>query len=214
MKVGTDGVLLGAWCKANNPSRILDIGTGTGLIALMCAQRFPLANIYGIEPEPNAFNQALENSNDSTFSQQITILQSSLTDYSPTQSFDLIVCNPPFYIEDTQAPTAERSQARSASHLPLQEILLFAAAHLGDSGSLALVLPYARLAELEEQTMLNISNVTQVKGTAVAPIKRILVSLTKTPTKEVESSLLVIEEKRHEYTAAYRALTKDFYLKF
>jgi len=215
MKVGTDGVLLGAWCNYPSPSSILDIGTGTGLIALMCAQRFNKANITALEPDLNASIQAQHNVSESRFRKQITVLNTDLQSFKPPQAFDLIVCNPPFYTEDTQAKGSQRQIARHASNLPLDLLIDFAATRLTAKGRLCLILPFSRLIEVESVKLLSISNLTYVKGTPEAPIKRILVSLTKTENvPDYTSDTLIIEKKRHEYTNAYRALTKDFYLKF
>jgi tRNA1Val (adenine37-N6)-methyltransferase len=215
MKVGTDGVLLGAWCNYPSPSSILDIGTGTGLIALMCAQRFNKAAITAIETDLNASLQAQHNVSESKFHKQIAVLNTDLQNFEPTQYFDLIVCNPPFYTEDTQAKGNQRQLARHANNLPLDLLIDFALAHLADEGNLCVILPSSKLIEVESIKPLSIKNLTFLKGTSEAPIKRILVSLTKTKNvPDYTSDTLIIEEKRHEYTDAYRALTKDFYLKF
>lgn len=214
MKVGTDGVLLGAWCNHPSPRNILDIGSGTGLIALMCAQRFPEALITAIEPDELAFLQALHNVNNSIFNQKITLTNTTLQQFTPASLFDLMVCNPPFYTEDTQAKGTRRQLARHASNLPLNTILAFATQHLTKDGSLCLILPYKTLEVLETNNHLNIQEVVLVKGTEQAPVKRVMVRLGKQIQVKTVPDTLVIEEKRHEYTNAYRALTKDFYLKF
>lgn len=215
MKVGTDGVLLGAWCNHPTPSNILDIGSGTGLIALMCAQRFPKAHITAIEPEENAYYQAKENIDNSLFCNQINLINTSLQSFKNSAVYDLIVCNPPFYTADTQAKGKTRQLARHASNLPLDIILNFAVKYLSKNGSICLILPANMLQQIEENNDLSIQEITFIKGTENAVIKRIIIKLCRaSQVVKIKSNTLVIEQKRHEYTSAYRALTKDFYLKF
>lgn len=157
MRVGTDGVLLGAWAGEDWPTdlplKCLDVGTGTGLITLMLAQRFPQAAIWGIEIEKTAAEQAKRNAASSPFSRQIQILsgnflEQSQDQYSVGEGFDLIVSNPPFFKSSLHAPDKKRTLARHEDELPLEALMSQAARLLHANGRLALITPFDRLKDL------------------------------------------------------------------
>lgn len=212
MKVGTDGVLLGAWNEHPQPHQILDIGSGTGLIALMCAQRYPQAKITGIEPDKNAFEQALDNITNSKFNKQVTLKNCRLQSFNPVEEFDLIICNPPYFKEQTLAKNDARERARHSKHLPLSDLISFAEQQLSPEGILSLILPSNRLNEIQSNT-LHLRRLTHIRGHADAPVKRVLADFVRYQTK-LKSTELIIELDRHQYTPAYRKLTGEFYLNF
>lgn len=217
MKVGTDGVLLGAWVSLENPESILDIGSGTGLIALMLAQRSDAIQIDAIEIEAHAYEQAVENFENSDWSDRLFCYHASLQDFVDEidEKYDLIVSNPPFYTDAYESINKQRSLARFESALPFEELIESTAKLLSKNGNLALITPYK-----EEEKVLKIAlknelfpqKITRVKGTANSEIKRSLLLFSfQENTPEIDE--LIIELSRHQYTDEYKALVKDFYLK-
>ena len=217
MKVGTDGVLLGAWANATSyPNNILDIGTGTGLIAIMLAQRFKNSFIQAIEIDAAASQEALSNSNSSCWSNRITVIHCSLQDFNPISSFDLIVCNPPYFNKTTKSKNNGRLLARNNDTLNLEYLIKKSCKLLTDSGVLALIIPSnesEKIKSIAKKLDLFILRICWVKGNPNSPIKRLLISLSKEQTP-IEESYLIIENSRHNYTTEYKSLCKDFYLKF
>lgn len=217
MKVGTDGVLLGAWCETESCNRILDIGTGSGLIALMLAQRSK-AIIDAIDIDNKACIQAEENANASPFAERINIYHSSLSDFSLTskKQYDLIVSNPPYFINSLKCPNIQRNTARHTDTLTLEKLLQDSRKLLTSQGRIALILPYDQKEHLED--CIQREELFLSKETAVIPIldaqpKRLLIELTtKTTNISTTFNQLTIEIARHQYTDEYINLTKDFYL--
>ncbi len=218
MKVGTDGVLLGAWAGTEACSRILDIGTGTGLIALMLAQRCK-AVIDAIDIDADACLQAQENAESSPFAGRINILHSSLADFAQagTNRYDLIVSNPPYFVDSLRCPDRQRNTARHTDTLTLEDLLQDSRKLLAPQGRVALILPYdqkERLADCIRAQHLFLSKEVSVIPVAGAQPKRLLAELsTDTSASPTFSSRLTIEMARHQYTDEYIDLTKDFYLK-
>lgn len=219
MKVGMDGVLLGAWANAAGAERILDIGTGTGLIALMMAQKHPSAHIDAIEVDPEAFQEAILNVKQSPWSDRIQTEISSFQDFArqTNRKYDLIVSNPPFFTNGVKAPLESRAQARHSDSLPLDVLISGAAGLLSENGRIALVLPVESLQEIEQLCVSNrlyISSLCRVKPNPQKPEFRILIELSKSECVGKEETLMIEFEKHHDYTPEYKALTKEFYLKF
>lgn len=219
MKVGMDGVLLGAWATAKGADRILDIGTGTGLIALMMAQKNSRAQIDALEIDPDAFREACLNFQQSGWSDRIHPELCPFQEFAERSNlkYDLIVSNPPFFANGIQVPAPKRALARHAGSLPLDVLISGAAKLLREKGRIALVLPVESLKELEQTAgsgNLSVSRLCRIKPNPQKPDFRILVELTNTPVSAQEETLMIEFEKHHEYTPEYRALTKDFYLKF
>ncbi|MBS1321434.1 MAG: tRNA1(Val) (adenine(37)-N6)-methyltransferase [Parabacteroides sp.] len=218
MKVGTDAVLLGAWTDTASCKNILDIGTGTGIIALMLAQR-SCADIDAIDIDKEACVQAEENVAASPFAGRIKVIPASCADFarSMTQKkYDLIVSNPPYFINSLKCPDNKRSVARHTDSLPLSELIENARALLSSAGRIALVLPYEQLEEVREtaqKNSLHICRQTNVIPVPGAHPKRLLVELSPVSTDTKKRNTLTIEEALHQYTPEYIALTKDFYLK-
>ena len=215
MKVGTDGVLLGAWNVCNKATNILDIGCGTGLISLMLAQRNDAAVITGIEIEENAFLQSLDNFNNSKWSKRLSIIHTSLQDFSSETKFDLIVSNPPFFTDSTQANNQYRKLARSTNSLNFKELISKSKILLSEDGIFSVIIPFPRKEEFINIALENhlfLSRVCNVKGTANSPVKRILMEFNNSQNTILEENL-IIEKERHQYTKEYISLCKDFYLK-
>ena len=218
MKVGTDGVLLGAWASLDgNPQSILDIGAGTGLIALMLAQRSRATSIDAIEIDALAFEQCVENFEASPWSDRLFCYHCGLEEFALEidDPYDLILSNPPFYIESVSSGKPARDAARQQASLPFATLLEGVCQLLSPEGRFCLILPFR-----EEESFISLARtmglfpnrITRVRGMAEAPVKRSLMQLSFQETGPVED-LLTLEIRRNEYTEAYRELTRDFYLK-
>lgn len=219
MKVGMDGVLLGAWVDVAKTGRILDIGTGTGVIALMMAQKNNLAQIDAIEIDQEAFQEACLNIQQSAWSDRINTELCSFQEFAEQINckYDLIVSNPPFFTNGVKAPVENRAQARHSDSLPLDVLISVAAELLRGNGRIALVLPVESLQEITKLADLNklyISRLCRVKPNPAKPVFRILIELTNSECAIQESGLMIEFEKHHDYTPEYKELTRDFYLKF
>ena len=218
MKVGTDGVLLGAWTPINNnPFSILDIGAGTGLISLMLAQRTSADQIDALEIDENAYEQAVDNFESSPWSDRLFCYHAGLDEFmeDPEDEYDIIVSNPPFYTEDYVSGDESRDQARFESSMPFSDLIEAADLLLSENGILSVIIPFK-----EELNFLKIASdfelypfkITRVKGTPTSELKRSLMAFSR-QIKDVVTDELVMEISRHNYTPEYIALTKDFYLK-
>jgi len=217
-KVGTDGVLLGAWCDINDADYILDIGTGTGLIALMAAQR-SVADIIAIEPDKLSAAEATLNIARSPWHRRVKVIETSLQEYvlSADRQFDHIISNPPFFRDSLPNPGERLARARHNETLDSGELLSCVDKLLDRSGSLSLILPYTEanlfIAEASEYSLFcnRMLNIKPLPGKAV---RRILMEFSRN-RKNPSSGFMVIETGgRHDYSHEYRNLTKDFYLKF
>lgn len=218
MKVGTDGVLLGAWVSLRpTDRRILDIGTGTGLIALMLAQRAPEAAITGVDIAPVA--EARRNADASPWGERLRFEQLPVQRLEAAP-FDLIVSNPPFFVESLQCPDAGRTLARHAVELPFDELRDAVLRLLAPEGRFALVLPVTEAERLLElcREGLRLVRRTEVRTTPRRAPKRVLLELQRAEAAAgvaAELRTLTVGTGEHEtYTEEYRALTRDFYLKF
>ena len=219
MKVGMDGVLIGAWAHISEAKRILDIGTGTGLIALMMAQKNADAEIDAIEIDPDAFQEASMNVQQSPWSDRISLELCSFQDFAKQTSreYDLIVSNPPFFTNGVKAPIQIRSQARHSDSLPLEVLISGAAGLLREKGRIALILPVESLPEIQQMAVSNqlfISRLCWIKPNPQKSDFRILIELTNSECLTQEEHLMIEFETHHDYTLEYKELTKDFYLKF
>ena len=218
MKVGTDGVLLGAWASLEKyPESILDIGAGTGLIALQLAQRSNAETIDAIELDNDAYEQCVANFEASAWADRLFCYHAGFDEFvdEMDEQYDLIVSNPPFYAEEVATGSLSRDQARQNSSLPFKELVEGVSKLLSENGTFSVIIP-----SKEEQDFsvlaLNVglypNRITRVKGNPMAEVKRSLMEFgfSKADPKIDE---LVIEVERHQYTQAYIELTQDFYLK-
>lgn len=218
MKVGTDAVLLGAWADTSFCKNILDIGTGTGIIALMLAQRSQ-ATVEAIDIDKEACVQATENAAASPYTERIKVIHASCADFAASNQqkrYDLIVSNPPYFINSLKCPDNKRTVARHTDTLLLSDLIREAQTLLSPSGRIALVLPYERQEEVKALASANhlyICRQTDVIPIPGAAPKRLLVELSATKENIKNRDALIIEEARHQYTPEYIALTKEFYLK-
>ena len=204
MKVGTDGVLLGTWAKGGQ--RILDAGTGTGVIALMLAQRYPEARVTAIDIDEGAVRQAQQNVTKSSFAAQVTVLQETLQEHQG--EYDAIVSNPPFFIDSLAAPDEQRNMARHTATLTYAELMQAAYRLLSDEGELSVVVPFDYRQRMEDEAIFVgffPSRVCAVKTTERKPAKRYLLAFRKHPCPCEKEQLTIGSED-------YQALTSAFYL--
>jgi tRNA1Val (adenine37-N6)-methyltransferase len=219
MKVGTDGVLLGAWAPIdNNPKCILDIGTGTGVIALMLAQRSKATQIDALEIDDKAFEQATYNFENSPWSDRLFCFHAGLDEFieEPEDEYDLIVTNPPFYSENFKTNDESRDLARFQDAMPFQELIEATDLLLSENGIFAVIIPFKEeqnFIDLCAEVELSLIKITRVKGSFTTPIVRSLLAFKRYELPVSSANELVIEINRHEYTNEYIELTKEFYLK-
>jgi tRNA1Val (adenine37-N6)-methyltransferase len=219
MKVGTDGVLLGAWCSLESlPKTILDIGTGTGIISLMLAQRSNAITIDGVEVDPSAYMQTVDNFENSDWSDRLYCYNSSFQKFvndTNKETYDLIVSNPPFYTEDYITKNSSRNKARFTSSLTFKELIGGISKILSKSGFFSTIIPFKEESTficLAEQHSLFLNKICRVKGNKNSDIKRSLLTFSY-HKKEINETNLTIENSRHKYTKEYVELTNSFYLK-
>lgn len=219
MKIGTDGVLLGAWTPVEkNIFSILDIGTGTGIIALMLAQRSSASQIDALEIDENAFEQATDNFENSPWNDRLFCFHAALDEFveEPEDEYDLIVSNPPFYSEDYKSSNDQRDLARFQDAMPFEDLVEAAALLLSENGIFSVIIPFKEeenfLALAKEHELFPLK-ITRVKGTPTTETKRSLLAFSRNENRTLRVDELIIETARHIYTPEYIALTKDFYLK-
>lgn len=218
MKVGTDGVLLGAWTSLDHePESILDVGAGTGLIALQLAQRSPAEVIDALELDGDAYEQCVSNFEASPWGDRLFCYHASFGEFVDEieDNYDLIVSNPPFYSEEVDSGIPSRDRARQNSSLPFSELIQGVAGLLSESGTFSVILPYREednFLTLAESHGLHPRRVCRVKGNPRLGFKRSLLELGFSKVAPIGEEL-VIEDGRHRYSADYMALTREFYLK-
>jgi len=212
MKVGTDGVLLGAWVNPGNAGRILDVGSGSGLIALIMAQRSE-AQVHGVEFDHEAFKQALDNAQSSPWTDRIHFFEADFNHYS-NGLYDLIVSNPPFFRESLKAPGKERNQARHTDTLSYDALIQKTAELLSAEGRFAVILPATSSDYFDDlcwQSKLYLSRRCEVVSVEGLTPKRTLLEFSRTRT-QIERTSLVLETSDHKRSDDFSALTADLYL--
>ena len=218
MKIGTDGVLLGAWVSLkNNPDSILDIGAGTGILSLQLAQRSLAETIEAIEIDEGAFEQCVGNFEASPWGDRLFCFHASAQEFATEieEEYDLIISNPPFYSDDYKSKNTSRNTARFTDTLPFRDLAIVAFQFLSENGIFALILP-----RKEEESFISIASevglfpkrICRVRGTATSEVKRSLLEFSFQKTETIYEEL-TIEISRHNYTKEYQGLVKDFYLK-
>lgn len=215
MPVSTDGILLGAWAQANQDSTILDIGTGTGLLALMMAQRFKQANIIAIDIDENAVKTAQFNTAQSAWANRIKIHCCDIILWQNAHKVDTIICNPPYFTSGPVAKNATRAATRHTHCLSHETLLQVIKNNLSHQGQAHLILP-TEPAEQFIQKALSLAlfchKMTDIKTTPNKPVSRKLLTLSAQKTKECLKNQLIIQDNGH-YSSEFISLTKDFYLK-
>ena len=215
MKVGTDGVLLGAWFPAEAGMRVLDIGTGTGLIALMAAQR-GAGSVTAVEIDPSAAAQAVRNAAGSEWADRIDVVVCDITDYHTDIKFDRILSNPPYFRDSLHSPDAGRNAARHNDSLSYEALVRCSVSMLAPGGLLCVVLPYDasnEFVQCSQTTGLYLSRRTDVVTASGREPKRSLLSFAGVYTNPVTDVLCLRDEVGNE-SAEYVELVKDFYLKY
>lgn len=215
MKVGTDSLLLGAWVNASDCLRILDIGTGTGILAMMLAQR-TVGAIDAIEIDEDAYNQAVENINNCKWKDRISLYNQSYQDFSQncTVKYDLIISNPPYFDSSIKAPELKRAIARHSHLLPLDVFTTISKKLLTEHGRIAIILPFENrigfIKQISKNDLWVLRELTIQSVLAKTPI-RVAFEITKHIPDKIDIQKIVIREHQN-YSKDYINLTKDFYL--
>lgn len=216
-KVGTDGVILGAIADIRGRSRIMDVGSGSGLVAMMLAQRSDAA-LVAIEPHVESYLQACENINNCPWAGRIRVVNCSLQDFYPGDArFDLIVSNPPFFTASLKNPDPAKSFSRHNDTLSHQDLLDGSVRLLTADGLLQVILPVAEGRKFMEKAIeydLYCNRITHVSPTPASGPKRMVIAFSRRKTDVSESNLTIETGKRHEYTPEFIELIREFYLKF
>lgn len=220
MKVGTDGTMLGCWANVSRADHILDVGCGSGVLSVICAQKNGLAKIIGVDVEEGAVGDAKRNVSllDDSWKERISIIQTRLQDFVPDQKFDLIISNPPFFENSQISPDDARNFARHTDSLHYSEILQFAKEYLSPTGKIAIVLPHENGVEAIEKAEANnlfASRICKVYPNPNKEPHRLMFELRKQKgVPQIETLTIETGIKRHDYTPEYKELGKDFYLYF
>lgn len=216
MKISTDAVLLGAIAKAENPKWILDIGTGTGVIALMLAQRFPHAKVTAIEIDSDAATQAAENFQESQFSDRLELIHNPLQEYSPVEKYDLIVSNPPFFPDHLKSPDSKRNKALHTDTLSFEDLIKKVSLLLSDLGAFWVILPPRQmkmLKDLAEKTGLFPNETILIKDSETKPVHREICKFSF-QIWGINEAELILKDEFSVYSSSYSAVLSGFLLGF
>lgn len=213
MKVGTDGVLLGAWALGGK--RILDIGSGTGLISLMMAQRYPEAQVVGIDLDAEACAEARENVAASPFADRVNIVDCRLQDYESVEKFDAIVSNPPFFLNSLKNPDSKRSMARHADSLPFRELFRGVKLLLSDDGVFSAIVPVEVLEAFASEGYMHgfyLLRQCGIKTVERKRPKRYLLTFAKHRSMEMDDMVETIMDSEGNSSEWYAKITEEFYV--
>jgi len=216
LKVGTDAILLGSWASSPAPTTILDIGTGTGIIALMLAQRFPEASFDAVEIDGSSYEQAADNFRNSDWADRLTARFGSVQEFRPSHGYDLIVSNPPYFHGALKPAESSRRTARHTDALSSQDLIEAVDRLLTAEGQFNVVIPADQrhsFMEIAESRRLHCVRLCNVRPTPNHPPKRVLMEFARRPVDSPEESELAIELRRHVYSPEYAALAREFLLK-
>ncbi len=214
MKVGFDGILLGAWCDIDRDMMLLDVGTGTGLIALMIAQRNSGAYIFAIEPDNDSFKEALYNFEISPWTDRLAIEKIRLQNYAPDKKYDHIICNPPYFNSGIISGRKGRAEVRHTINITHEELLSYSSGLIKNHGKLSVILPYDegnRFIDIAEKYNFGLSRICQVF--TKIKTERLLIELKYNWSDEPVKNLLKVYDDSGKYSAKYLEIVKDFYLK-
>jgi len=217
MKIGTDGILIGAWSNSSEKKNALDIGSGTGVISLIIAQRFDDIKVDSLENSKNAIIDAKQNIKNCIWHKNINLIEKDFNKFKPVVKYDLIVSNPPYFINSLKPINTDRSNARHESSLSYKKILKFSIDHLSNLGSLNIILPYDQLDKALSTSKaigLNLKRTCTVYPKPNKPPHRVLLEFSKINSKTIEEELIIEEFGRHKYSKDYKKLTRDFYTIF
>lgn len=215
-KVGFDGVLLGAWCNTAYSAKILDIGTGTGLLALMAAQKNSNAEITGIEPDEHSYSEAEFNFRNSPWNDRLEVFNTSLQDFriSSLQKYDHIICNPPYFSNSLPPPSDLKKNTRHTIMLSHSELLEYSHEILENKGKLSVILPYNEgIAFIGKGKSFNFG-LSRHWDVYTSKNERVLIELTKGNCIKTEYNLLKIYTGFEQYSDEYISLVRDFYINF
>ena len=218
MKIGTDGILIGAWVNVSNKFKALDIGSGTGIISIMLCQRNLNLELDSVELSPSAIKDAKINIENCNWSNRIKLFHQDLKDFHPDSNYDLIVSNPPYFKKSLQPSNSERSKARHQNDLKLEDIIKFSNQNLTKDGTLNIILPFEQKKEAKEFAKKH--GLNSIRECAVYPKPekaphRILIEFSRNENKQIIKESLVIEKAgRHNYSEDYKKLTREFYTIF
>lgn len=216
MKVGTDGVLIGAW-SALGEGALLDIGCGSGLLSVMAAQRESSLVIDAIDIEENAVKQAEINVVNCPWGDRINLFLTSLQDFQPPHKYDFIVSNPPYFINSLIEVKGARAIARHSDTLPYNELAMGVNRLLSDDGIFSVIFPYIEanifIVEASKYALYCIKRM-DIKGVSTGATKRVMLQFSRVKKDIVNEELIIEDGGRHVYSQKYRDLTKEFYLKF
>ena len=219
MKVGTDGVLLGAWCDVDCAEKALDIGTGSGVIAVMLGQRCDDTMIHGVEIDDAAYLQAKDNFEQADWSDRLSAIKASIQDFAKLSrdEYNLIVSNPPFFSGGTFSHNQDRNNVRHTVKLGHGDLLIAVRKLLAKDGKFCVILPLIeglRFQEVAKTYALYCTKITEVKSRPDGSVERLLMQFEKTETAAIQKDEMAIyQQKGKAHSAEYIALTKDFYLK-
>lgn len=218
MKVGTDGILLGAWADVGDVQKVLDIGAGSGLISIMLGQRSSRAQIHSVEIEAESYGQARENMAAAPWAERLSIQHISIQEYarSSDRRYDLIVSNPPFFSGGALSNNQNRNIVRHTVKMPHGDLFSAARTLLTPQGRFCVILPYIeglRFEELARTYKLYCTRTMEVRSKADKPVERLLLQFEREEKEKTEESLIIQGEGRNNWTKEYKALTGMFYLK-
>jgi tRNA1Val (adenine37-N6)-methyltransferase len=214
MKISTDAILLGSLVKAQMPSGILDIGTGTGVIALMLAQRFPGSNVTAIEVDQDAAAQAAENFQENPFTSSMKLWQGRIQDFLSTEKFDLIVSNPPFFPDHLKSLDSKRNRALHTDELSFAELIENAVRLMAERGTFWVILPPRQMQDLEllaEQSGLHLNQKIKVRDNIQKPVYREIAAFSFSNDSKTEGEL-TLKDENFSYTPEYASLLSGFLL--
>lgn len=217
LKVGTDGVLLGAWTDYQGTKRILDIGTGTGLLTLIAAQRNAEAHIDAVEIDDASAAQAAENAAASPWADRVRVHRMDVRKLTASDPYDLIICNPPFYAGEMDSPDVRKGLAKHSGELAFSELIAAIDRLMGEDGRASLIVPLNREAALlvhAAERDLHVARRCTVRYLASKPPKRVLLELRRGAQLRVEEEVVVEVSGPFDYSPRYRELLSDLMLKF
>ena len=217
MKIGTDGILLGAWVNCINKRNGLDIGCGTGVIAIMMCQKNPNIKMTAIEISKEAVKDAIINFENCKWNNNLNLKNQDFKDYKPTYKYDLIVSNPPFYQDGYKSNNPTKSLAKHEGELNFSSIIEFSNKNLTEKGTLNLIIPFKngeKCKSIAKKQNLHLSRECVIYPKANKSATRVLLEFSKVNIDTKNEELIIENDKRHDYTTDYKNLTRDFYTIF